>query len=94
MDNASYETINYLSELLGQVILANGPVLIEKSQWEAGLPEEAKGVMVEDTQEGYLVFLTDKEFVDDEDIDGNGDGVSPDVQVDDEPNANAERTDN
>jgi len=51
----------FLSEVLGHVILAKGPVLISNEQWQDGLPPDALGVMVEQTQEGYLVFITDKE---------------------------------
>ncbi len=53
------EQVDYLATVLGHVILNTGPVLITNEQWEEGLPEEAKGVMIESTQEGYLVFLAD-----------------------------------
>jgi len=89
------EYADYLGRLIGHVLLKTGPVLIEKDQWEAGLPEDIQGVMVEDTQEGYLVFLTDKDFTNDtEDIDGNGEGVSPDVQTDDESDPDVESASN
>ena len=55
----SDDTTDYLATVLGHVILATGPVLISFDQWEEGLPEEAEGVMIERTQEGYLVFLAD-----------------------------------
>ena len=53
------EELEYLATVLGHVILNTGPVLITAEQWDEGLPEEAKGVMIENTQEGYLVFLAD-----------------------------------
>lgn len=55
MDNETY-----LSELIGHIILSTGPVLIDFDQWEHGLPEDAKGVVVETTQEGYLVSITNE----------------------------------
>lgn len=67
MESESNE--QFLAEVLGHVILQTGPQLIDFEHWEAGLPEDAKGVMVEATQEGYLVFITDKDHAEeDEDV--------------------------
>ncbi len=49
-----------LADLLALIVHQTGPVLVTHETVEQGLPEEVQGVMVEQTQEGFLIFLVDK----------------------------------
>ncbi len=62
--SVQYEEYSHLAKLLAHVILHTGPVKISYADFEEGLPDEARSVVVEATDEGYLVFISDKKTED------------------------------
>ena len=50
---------NNLAHLLGYVIMETGPVLIKNETIEEGLPDN-HAVVIEQTQEGYIVFIAER----------------------------------